>query len=114
MYPVHESQNLLTGLYLKTLTPLACIEAYSTCIHILVGTFAVVSLMVGSTVDKLCPSDEELSAPPPMEAFVDLLNNGSTNGSSGGSSQMACKIGVATATTFVAGLIQVNSGRLRS
>ena len=60
----------------------------------------MLSLMVGSAVDRLCV-DEVVSQ-------LHLMDNGFGNGTNGtGGTQMGCAFGVASAIAFLGGIFQV-------
>ncbi|XP_069766020.1 prestin isoform X4 [Narcine bancroftii] len=73
---------------------------FGTSRHVSVGTFAVISLMVGGVAIKLVPDD----------MFVDSLNV--TNDSLALSERDAMRINVAAATAFLTGILQLCLGLL--
>jgi hypothetical protein len=72
------------------------------------GTFAVVSLMVGTTVLKFdCSSGSSGDTTTPGYDVTTPAN--STNGTSpeDNAAENACKLGIATAVTLLSGVVQV-------
>jgi len=76
-----------------------------------VGTFAVVSLMVGSAVDAAnCDTVSSSSSGHLNTTNMSSVTESAESSSSHGvSPEMQCRVGVAVAMTFLAGIYQVTS-----
>lgn len=74
-----------------------------------VGTFAVVSLMVGSTVDKYCYAGDggEDGVVTTMSPISTTFGWGNVTGNYTDDLLKDCKVEVATALTFLGGILQV-------
>ncbi|XP_069766018.1 prestin isoform X2 [Narcine bancroftii] len=92
-YAILASVPPVFGLY-TSFFPVLLYMVFGTSRHVSVGTFAVISLMVGGVAIKLVPDD----------MFVDSLNV--TNDSLALSERDAMRINVAAATAFLTGILQ--------
>nr|7V73_A Chain A, Prestin [Homo sapiens]7V74_A Chain A, prestin [Homo sapiens]7V75_A Chain A, prestin [Homo sapiens] len=86
------------GLYSSFFPPLIY-AFFGTSRHISVGPFAVVSLLVGSVVERLVPDD--------------IVLPGGVNATNGTEARDALRVQVAFTLTFLAGIIQLALGLLR-
>jgi len=86
------------------------------------GTFAVVCLMIGTAVNEfdcdstpLPSSDYSNSSTSYVNSFNEYSTtaSSSTSGADGGASALQCRVGVAVALTFMAGIYQVSSPPLQ-
>ncbi|XP_069766013.1 prestin isoform X1 [Narcine bancroftii] len=98
-YAILASVPPVFGLY-TSFFPVLLYMVFGTSRHVSVGTFAVISLMVGGVAIKLVPDD----------MFVDSLNV--TNDSLALSERDAMRINVAAATAFLTGILQLCLGLL--
>ncbi|ELU06319.1 hypothetical protein CAPTEDRAFT_122476 [Capitella teleta] len=88
-YAVLASMDAVYGLYMSFF-PIIVYFFFGTSRHLSFGTFAVISLMVGSAVDRVCGSESE--------TYWLKTENGTSSD---------CAIEVASALTFTGGLMQI-------
>ncbi|XP_059843172.1 prestin [Hypanus sabinus] len=98
-YAILASVPPVFGLY-SSFFPVILYMIFGTSRHVSIGTFAVISLMVGAVAIKLVPDDK----------YVDSLN--ATNNSLALAERDAMRVKVATATAFLTGILQFCLGLL--
>ena len=105
------------GLY-TSFYPVLIYFFFGTSKHISIGTFAVISLMVGSAVTRFEDECQLLAAPttemPPNKTDIAVTQGIRPRDTETEDPNVtACKVGVAMAVTFTAGLIQLGMGIFR-